>query len=212
MKIFIKNSYLFLIFFILFFSKDFLYAILSPKEKIDVSSIYIEKLEKEITNINLIKGAFEKISGTYGKVLYQNPYKYNNELIVLATTKDIEKNDYVISAQGLIGVVDKIYQNHIIVKMLTNNEMLLQVRVNDCYGLLSFNKILLLSNVNNYCSIDPEDEIYTSNLGYQDEEILIGKIGTLFIDENKIANSYEIIPSANFNKLNYVVILTGDNL
>lgn len=210
MKIFIKNSYLFLIFFILFFSKNFLCVLLSPKEKIDISNIYVEKLEKELKDIQIVENAFEKTMGVYGRVLYQNPYKYNRELVIAANTDHIEKNDYVINEGGLIGIVDKVYKNQVITKMITSDDILLQVRVNECYGLIYYDGKLKLSNVNNYCNINPEDKVYTSNLGYQDEEILIGKIGTIYIDANKIVNQYEIIPSVNFNNLNYVVILTGD--
>lgn len=212
MKMFIKNSYLFLIFFILFFSKSFLCGMISPKEIIEYDDIYIKKLEKEIEDIKIIQNNEYRTIGIYGKVLYQNPYKFNKELVIAMNGSDLKKNNYVISNEGLIGVVDKIYKNYIIVKMLLNSDILLQVKVNDCYGILKYNDYLHITNTNNYCFINTGDKVYTSNLGYQDEEILIGKIGKINAKENGVENIYEVIPAANFNNLNYVVILTGGDL
>lgn len=210
MKMFIKNSYLFLIFFILFLSRDFFYGLIMPKEKININDLYSQKLESELEKISLIKDAFTKTSGVYGKVLYQNPYKFNEEIVIAVDTNDIEINNYVITNKGLLGIVDRVYQNRIIAKMITSKDILLQVRVNECYGLLKKDKIMYISGINNYCHVSPGDKVITSNLGYQDEEILIGTIGTLYIDVNRIDNKYEVLPEVNFDNLDYVVILTGD--
>ena len=211
MKVFIKNSYLFLIFFILLIIKPFLYGLLSPKEKIEITNLYVNKLENEIKNIKIIDNIFLNTKGVYGKVLYQNPYKFIDELVIATNTDNINKNNYVINDKGLIGIVDKIYQNQVIVKMLTSKDILLQIRVNNCYGLLSYDKKLIISNINNYCQINPEDEVFTSNLGYQDEEVLIGKVGTIYIDSNRLIYKYEVNPVVDFNNLNYVVILSSDS-
>lgn len=209
MKMFIKNSYLFLIFFILFFSKPFLCGLIAPNKEINIDSLYIQKLEKEVETLKVIDKSINKTSGIYGRVLYQNPYKYNDELVVAVKTDDIVKNNYVISNEGLIGVIDAVYENFAIVKMLLSKDILLQVKVNDCYGLMSYKKELLLKNINNYCNVKQGDKVYTSNLGYQDEEVLIGSIQKINYDQNEINNTYVINPAANFNDLNYVVVLKG---
>ena len=212
MKMFIKNSYLFLIFFILLLSKSFWSSLFIPKEKIDIENIYIKKLEKEINDLKKIDKVKYKTNFYYGKVLYQNPYKYNEELIISIDTSNISKNDYVITMDGLLGIIDKTYQNYAIIKMLTSSNILLQVKINDCYGLLKYENKLIVTNINNYCNISLNDKVYTSNLGYLDEEILVGKVTDIIYDKNEIANTYIVTSEANFNDLNYVVVLTKGNI
>jgi len=207
MKIFIKNSYLFLIFFILLLSKNFWYDLFSPKREINLSDIAITKLTNELNALN--SDFLAKTSGVYGRVLYQNPYKYQEELVLAANGEKVNKNDYVISEIGLIGVVDKVYQNQIIVRMLTSKDLLLQVKINNCYGLYSYNKRAFIKNVSNLCPINFGDQVYTSNLGYQDDQILIGTVKTIHFSSG-IPEKFELELANDFNRLNYLVILTGD--
>ena len=150
---------------------------------------------------------------TYSINLFGDPiklaYKIKEDIIVSTTTEGIEKNNYVISIDGLVGVVDKIYKNNIVVKLLTSKDFLLQVQINDCYGIL---KNGVISGIDNYCEISLEDEIYTSNLGYMDEQIKVGYVNEVLVDSNKISDSYIIRYANNFNDLNYVLILTKGEL
>ena len=209
MKMFIKNSYLFLIFFILLLSKNFLISLFIPKKEINIENIYIKKLEKELTDLKKIDNLDYYDNFIYGKVLYQNPYKFNEEVIISIKADNISKNAYVITNEGLLGIVDKVYHNFIIVKILTSQKTLLQVKINDCYGLLKYNKSLVVTNISNYCNVKINDNVYTSNLGYLDEEILVGKVTNIIEDENEITNNYLIEPAVNFNNLNYVVVISG---
>lgn len=196
MKKIIKNSRIFLIFICLFLSKSFLYGLLSPKEEVVLDDIYIQKLEKELNDIQIIKGVFTKTDGVYGKVMYQNPYKFNEELIVATQSDDIEVGSYVINNEGLIGLVKNVYKNFVVVRMLTSKDIIMQIKVNDCYGLLKQNKI---TNISDKCVIENGDSVYTSDLNIRDEIIKIGTIHNNEIDLN-----------INYNNLNYVIILTGD--
>ena len=45
-----------------------------------------------------------------------------------------------------------------------------------------------------------------------DEEVLIGKVRTIHFNSNNIGNIYEVEPASDFNNLNYVIILTGEEL
>ncbi|MBQ6840975.1 MAG: rod shape-determining protein MreC [Bacilli bacterium] len=185
-------------------------GLIVQKEIINVDSVYINKLEKEIENIKLIEDTPYKISGVYGKVLYQNPYTFNEQLVIAANTDFLEKYNYVINNDGLIGIVDYVYKNKILVKMITSKDILLQVKINDCYGLLNgSNKV---TNISNYCNINLGDKVYTSNLGYMDEEILIGTIKKIEHDGNLISDTYIIEYAVDFNNLSYVVILSGGTL
>ena len=204
----IKNSYLFMIFFVLLLSKNFLISLFIPKDTININS-YTKSLEnnlEELSNNLIIKQNYY-----LGKVLYQNPYKFNREIIIAINTDNLDINNYVISNNYLIGTINKKYKNFIIVKLLTSNDTLLQVKINNCYGLLKYqNNALIVSNISDYCNINIDMDVYTSNLGYLDDEILIGRVKNIIYDENNITNDYIIMPYANFNYLNYVYVITKE--
>ena len=204
----IKNSYLFMIFFVLLLSKNFLISLFIPKDTININS-YTKSLEnnlEELSNNLIIKQNYY-----LGKVLYQNPYKFNQEIIIAINTDNLDINNYVISNNYLIGTINKKYKNFIIVKLLTSNDTLLQVKINNCYGLLKYqNNALIVSNISDYCNINIDMDVYTSNLGYLDDEILIGRVKNIIYDENNITNDYIIMPYANFNYLNYVYVITKE--
>ena len=170
MKAFITKSPYLITFFILLIIKPFFYGLLIPKKEITLNTI----------NIN---------NYTYGNLLYQNPYKFNEEFVI-AIDDDLAKiNDYVINEKGLLGIVSKKYHNMAIVKMLTSKDFLLQVQINNCYGLL---KNSLITNVDAHCDIKKDDIVYTSNLYYVKEVIKVGTISKVIKDENNIADSFEI--------------------
>jgi len=207
MKMFVKNSYLFLIFFILLISKPFLYGLIAPQKEIILDNIYIKKLEKELQDLKVINKVFTKTKGIYGKVLYQNPYKFNDEVIVAIQSDSVEVGNYVINEKGLVGIVKNVYQNFIVVRLLTSKEVLMQVKVSDCYGLLKYNEKIILTNISNNCLVNINDQVYTSDLGKQDEVIFIGNVSN-----SGIKGEYEVNLSVNFNNLNYVVVISGEDL
>ena len=204
----IKNSYLFFIFFILLLSKNFLISLFIPNKQINIDS-YTKSLENNIKEIN--NNLIIKQNYYLGKILYQNPYKFNEEIIIAINTNNLDINNYVISNNYLIGTINKIYQDFIIVKLLTSNNTLLQVKINNCYGLLKYqNNNLIVTNISDYCNINMNMDVYTSNLGYLDDEILIGKVIDIIYDENNITNDYIIMPYANFNYINYVYVIAKE--
>jgi len=208
MKVFIKNSYLFLIFFILLLSKDYLLGFLSFPSFTYIDK-YSKSLEKEIENINVIKNNNYKTSFSYAKVLWQNPYKFNEEITILIENK-IFVNDYVVNKQGLVGYVSKVYENYATVDLITSKSAIFQVKINECYGLLKFEKSLVVTGINSYCKVNKGDLVYTSSLGFYNEKILVGSIKDIKYDENKIENTLLIEPAANLNELSYLLVLSKE--
>ena len=177
MKYFITKTPYLITFFILLIIRPYFYGLLIPKKDIIINNI----------NNNMQKVDTEKY--IYGTLLYQNPYQYNEELIIAIDDSKVQINDYVINEKGLLGVIAKKNNNIAIVKMLTSKKLILQVQINECYGLL---KDSLITNVDAHCIVNDNDIIYTSNLGYVKDKIKIGKVSKVINDDNKIANSYEI--------------------
>ena len=203
----IKYILIYLILIIVILNKSNIMSFFACQNNIKVESIYEEKLKKELKDIDLIDKVNIESNYIYGKVFYQNPYKFNEELVILTDTNNLKRNDYVINESGFIGIVDKIYKNYIIVKMISSKDFIIQVSVNDCYGILQNNRI---SNIKKICNVKENDEVYTSNLGYLDEKIFLGKIINVSKDSNDIEDIYNFKKSVNLNNLNYVVIITGE--
>lgn len=210
MKLFIKNSYLFLIFFILLLSKDFIMGLFNYVPKIEYESLYVKKLEDEIKNINVIKGNNVFNSFSYGKIVYKNPYSKYEMVTMLIDSDSIARNDLVINNMGLVGVVDKVYKNYALVKLVNSSDIVMQVKINDCYGVLRYDKYFYVDNVDSLCNVVKNDNIYTSDLGYFSEKVNIGKVNNINIFKNG-KKIYQIKFDVNFNNLNYVIILSRDN-
>ena len=115
---------------------------------------------------------------------------------------NISKNDLVIYDKYLIGTVKSIYKDFIIVKMITNNDFIIQGFGKNELGILKYddNKLIFSSNEN----LNINDEIYISNLTGYNEKIVLGTIkGIIYIPEK----AYEIKP-VDINKIDYLVVLS----
>ena len=91
--------------------------------------------------------------------------------------------------QDAVEDIYKKYHNMASVKMLTSKSFIMQVQINNCYGLL---KDGLVTNVDAHCDIQKGDVVTTSNLGYIKSIVKIGAISQVYEDENKISNTFKI--------------------
>ena len=174
MKTFINSSPYLLILFLLLISKPFFYKLL-------VSN-----------NNNSINNVKEEINYPNGKVLYQNPYKFNEEFIIAIEDTMIDIGDYVTNNKGLLGIIKRKYHNMAIVQMITSKDFLIQVQINNCYGLLKNDTKMYVTNVDYHCVVNQNDIVYSSNLGGTDKLIPIGFVEKIIPDPNQIANRYII--------------------
>ncbi len=182
MRILVSKSYYLLILFLLVITKPYFLKLINNSK-----DIYINVINNSIQSNVIYKENY-----VYGKILYQNPYKFNEELIIAIDDTKININNYVINEKGLLGIIKNKYQNMAIVKLLTNPDILLQVQINNCYGLLKYDQKVLVTNVDAHCIININDKVYTSNLGYIGDNFLIGFVKKIQKDPNEIANTLEI--------------------
>lgn len=212
MKLFIKNSYLFIIFFIILLSKNFIFSLFKPKCNINYENMYTLSLEKEIENINIIKNNNYKSYFTYGKVINNNIYKFKEEIKVSCDTSNIKKNDLIIKDDYLIGIVKNVYKDYIIGLLITSKDFIITGTINNEYTVIKNEDNLLKATL---IPIDKKininDKVYVSSLTGFNEKILIGYVDKINYDPNKISNNY-IIKFNNLNNLDYVVILSKDNI
>lgn len=212
MKLFIKNSYLFIIFFIILLSKNFIFSLFKPKCNINYENMYTLSLEKEIENINIIKNNNYKTFFTYGKVINNNIYKFKEEIKISCDTSNIKKNDLIIKDDYLIGIVKNVYEEYIIGLLITSKDFIITGTINNEYTVIKNEDNLLKATL---IPIDKKininDKVYVSSLTGFNEKILIGYVDKINYDPNKISNNY-IIKFNNLNNLDYVVILSKDNI
>ena len=180
MRSFIKKGIpYFLILFLLLLSYDFFLAIFIPNSNNFEISYYNAA---NIKNDNYI----------YGRALYQDPFKYKEYVTVSINNEDIKKGDYVINKYGFLGTVEKIKKNRVVVKLVTNKDIYMQVLVNDCYGIMKYDKVITLANISNYCNVNEGDIIYISNLAGIKEKIQIGVVDKIITKDSEIEKKYSI--------------------
>lgn len=212
MKLFIKNSYLFIIFFIILLSKNFIFSLFKPKCNVNYENMYTLSLEKEIENINIIKNNNYKTYFTYGKVINNNIYKFKEEIKVSCDTSNIKKNDLIIKDDYLIGIVKNVYKDYIIGLLITSKDFIITGTINNEYTVIkNADNLLMATLIPIDKKININDKVYVSSLTGFNEKILIGYVDKINYDPNKISNNY-IIKFNNLNNLDYVVILSKDNI
>lgn len=199
-----------LIFFFLF--KENIYAFLAHttvEKFVLVDNIYENRLKKDYEDSLTILGlkdlnSYEYI---YSKVLYNNLYDKTSTLtIYYGSDHNIKEGMTVINNDGLIGTIKKVNKSHSIVQLLPNNDLNLSVKVNDFYGILSYdgNK-LVIKNIETKKNVNAQDIVYTSGLGKIVENIPIGIIKN--IKKNNYGDVAEVSLFVNLNNVNFVAIL-----
>ena len=142
------------------------------------------------------------------KIKYRDIYNYHNEILVYKGYKDgIKKNLGVVDNNILVGVITKTYSDSSIVRLITNKESKISIKINDNYGILKYDNKLYIDDIEGIASIG--DIVYTSGLGYIIENIKVGIVKEITYDDNGINKIIEVEPLFNINKLNYLYIL-GD--
>lgn len=217
-KIF-KDSKILLIFFLVFLFKENVYGILIKISNLENIQKSVEQIEKEyykdeyfklLNTINLISD--ESYKYQYSKTLYRDVYDFYNEITILKGKKDnISLNSAVINEYGLIGTVKKVNKNSSIVSLITNKKSQISVKVNESFGMLEYkNNSLIISSINNYQNINVGDIVYTSGLGGLPKDIKIGTIEIILKDKLEIEKKLIVKPFVDFNNINYVAILSGE--
>ena len=209
-----KDYFLLLGVFLLFiFSSNinrFLTAI-NPKLETDKITINYDKhLKDELDNIKKLYNIeySDNIDLVISRTKYRDVYEYTNTLTIFKGFKnDIEVGDAVLTNDGLVGVISKTYEYYSIVNLITNNKSNISVKIGDAIGVLKcLENTLIVSNINNYESVDIGDEIYTSGLGNLPDNIYVGKVKSVNLKTNGIEKVIEVDISDRLDTLNYLFI------
>ncbi len=210
MKKKINRYTILIIFLILFIFKDYLYSLINIKEiKID-NCIYLKNIEKNYEELL----EFSNIEINYNLdyfnsyIIYKDIYNYLKEVTILGgKDKNLKENDPVIFNNTLVGTIKKVNKTTSIVKLITNNESILSVKINNEIGILEYDNTLKITGISNYSNIAIGDEIYTSGFGNIPENIYIGKVKDIILDSKNIEKIIYLDYSIDLKGINYVTIL-----
>jgi len=209
MKTFIKDSYLFLIVFIIILLKEPIYKLFYIDDNL-YNPIKCEFLESdynkllEFNNIEVIYN--NEFINSY--IIYKDIYDYMNTITIRGGLDKNFNNNPVIYDNTLIGVISKVNNNSSIVNLITNKSSKISVKINDFIGVLEYkNGKLLVSNISNYSDISVGDSIYTSGLGNIHENIYIGTVKNIKLNNKNIEKIIEDDDKLNIKNIDYVTVL-----
>ena len=210
MKKKINRYTILIIFLILFIFKDYLYSLINIKEIPIDNCIYLKNIEKnyeellEFSNIEINYN----IDYLNSYIIYKDIYNYLKVVTMIGgKDKNLKENYPVIFNNTLVGTIKKVNKTTSIVKLITNNESILSVKINNEIGILEYDNTLKITGISNYGNIAIGDEIYTSGFGNIPENIYIGKVKDIILDSKNIEKIIYLDYSIDLKGINYVTIL-----
>lgn len=209
-----KDYILLLIIFLLFiFSGSINRFLIAINPNLDTKNIelnYDKYLKDELDNIKKINNIEfnDDLDLQVSRVKYRNVYEYSDTLTIYKGFKNnVFVNDVVLNNDGLIGIVTKTYDYYSIVTLITNKNSNISVKINDAIGILkTINNTLVVTNINNYEKVNVDDEIYTSGLGNLPDNIYIGKVKSINLNNTEIEKVIEVNINNRLEKLDYLFI------
>lgn len=180
---------------------------------LDTSKIvinYDKHLKEELDNIKKINDIKfdDNLDIIVSRVKYRDVYEYSNTLTIFKGTKNnVNVGDAVLTNNGLVGVISKTYDYYSVVSLITNKKSNISVKINDAVGVLKMkNSKLVVTSINNYKNISIGDEIYTSGLGNLPDNIYVGKVKSVSLNDTEIEKVIEVDIENRLDTLDYLFI------
>lgn len=180
---------------------------------LDTSKIvinYDKHLKEELDNIKKINDIKfdDNLDIIVSRVKYRDVYEYSNTLTIFKGTKNnVNVGDAVLTNNGLVGVISKTYDYYSVVSLITNKKSNISVKINDAVGVLKLeNSKLVVTSINNYKNISIGDEIYTSGLGNLPDNIYVGKVKKVSLNNTEIEKVIEVDIENRLDTLDYLFV------
>lgn len=180
---------------------------------LDTSKIvinYDKHLKEELDNIKKINDMEfdDNLDIIVSRVKYRDVYEYSNTLTIFKGSKNnVNVGDAVLTNNGLVGVISKTYDYYSVVSLITNKKSNISVKINDAVGVLKLeNSKLVVTSINNYKNISIGDEIYTSGLGNLPDNIYVGKVKKVSLNNTEIEKVIEVDIENRLDTLDYLFV------
>lgn len=171
---------------------------------------YDKHLKEELDNIKKINDIEfdDNLDIIVSRVKYRDVYEYSNTLTIFKGSKNnVNVGDAVLTNNGLVGVISKTYDYYSVVSLITNKKSNISVKINDAVGVLKLeNGKLVVTSINNYKNISIGDEIYTSGLGNLPDNIYVGKVKKVSLNDTEIEKVIEVDIENRLDTLDYLFI------
>lgn len=201
----IEEHYLFLVLFIIILFKDTFTSFLPVTHVVPNACEYLISDYNKLLKFNGIYSEYQNSVNSY--VIYKDVYDYL-EYIMIKGGKDLEfSNNFVIYNNTLIGIIDKVNKNSSRVKLLTNKNTKLAVKINNEVGVLSYDSKLKVSNISNYSNITVGSSIYTTDFDGDYESVYIGKVKEVRLINNGIEQEIIVDYGVDIKEILYVTVL-----
>ena len=180
---------------------------------LDTSKIvinYDKHLKEELDNIKKIKDIEfqDNLDIIVSRVKYRDVYEYSNTLTIFKGTKNnVNVGDAVLTNNGLVGIISKTCDYYSVVSLITNKKSNISVKINDAVGVLKMDEgKVVVTSINNYKNINIGDEIYTSGLGNLPDNIYVGKVKSVSLNDTEIEKVIEVDIKNRLDTLDYLFI------
>ena len=178
--------------------------------EIQVLKDKIEYLEKQLLEYQSSHPKLPIYTGTsyiLAKTSLRSIYDFYDSIII-STDNKVNINSPVVNEDGLIGFISETDGYSSKVELLTTNNKL-SVKVCESYGLLygydNKQKLLIISNINNYEEINTECKVTTSGLQGIREGLKIGSVANVIT--KGIEKVVYVKPYVDYDNLNYLYVI-----
>ena len=171
---------------------------------------------KEALELNKTLTEYEPINAT---ILSRNKsYWFNTLTIDKGSASGISENMAVITKNGLIGKISKVYYNSSEIKLITSNDINFKVSVaiktndREHYAIMNGydpqTGLIKASGIDKTIEVKKEDVVLTSGLGEMfPSGIYIGEIEEIKNDKYDLSKTIYIKTKQDFNDIHYVTVL-----
>lgn len=201
------------VFLLFLFASQVNRFLIAINPNLDTSKIvinYNKHLKEELDNIKKINDIEfdDNLDIIVSRVKYRDVYEYRNTLTIFKGSKNnINIGDAVLTNNGLVGIISKTYDYYSVVSLITNKESNISVKINDAVGVLKLeNSKLVVTSINNYKNIVVGDEIYTSGLGNLPDNIYVGKVKKVSLNDTEIEKVIEVDIENRLDTLDYLFV------
>lgn len=201
------------VFLLFLFASQVNRFLIAINPNLDTSKIvinYDKHLKEELDNIKKINDIEfdDNLDIIVSRVKYRDVYEYSNTLTIFKGSKNnINVGDAVLTNNGLVGIISKTYDYYSVVSLITNKKSNISVKINDAVGVLKLeNGKLVVTSINNYKNISIGDEIYTSGLGNLPDNIYVGKVKKVSLNDTEIEKVIEVDIENRLDTLDYLFV------
>lgn len=204
------------------------FTVLNKEKDVDQSESYLiqknvnESLEteiqelKEVLELNKTLTEYDTVNAT---ILSRNKSYWFNHMMIDKGKKDgIKKDMAVITKQGLVGKISKVYRTSSEIKLITSDDVNYKVSVaiktgsGDSYAILNGydanTGCVKVTGVDKTSDVKVQDTIVTSGLGGMfPGGIYVGEVAHIQSDKYDLSKTLYIKTSQDFNNIHYVTVL-----